>query len=34
MAPTRRPIFNAKDRNGALKWNSLMTGVRISPVNS
>ena len=33
MAPTRRPI-SAKDRNGGLKLNSLMTGVRISPANS
>lgn len=34
MAPTRRPMFDAKDRNGPLKWNSLIAGVRISALNS
>jgi len=34
MVPTREPIQYVKDRNGALKRNSLTTGVNISAVNN
>lgn len=33
-APTRRPTFEASDRKGPLKWNSLTTGARMSPLKS
>src|SRR5882762_10695480 len=34
IAPTRSPMFAARERNGPLKWNSLSTGESIRPVNS
>ena len=34
IAPTKRPMFCAKERNGPLKWNSFIAGLRMSPPRS
>jgi hypothetical protein len=34
IAPTSKPILDARVRKGPLKWNSATTGERIKPLNN